>query len=389
MYLDFKDNSYLKFTEENGRDFLKEVSDNSNKEEWRVIQMEDITFITIDDAATALQNSINLKDLEVYADTSENLALYCRFEDDFGGRYFFPIGETAYRSICERAGLSGPAILEVANEDTVYFLNTSFHRDAVENKSAYVYVSCDKVRAMHSTQYVSLNMGQIFDQGDMTLHGLFDDVRFQQGYLDHKYAKASYEVKDDILLANYADLLKVDHNKLKGTVSIITSNVAVAGVTIAYGLMVEDQEIMLGNAEKMVHKGKSCTIDNFDAKLNNIFASYQAAYANLKVLENVIIEHPNSCLVNAMGRLDINKKLVTEFVEDRKFHKGMGPISALSLYIDACGILEMAKNRKFSMDTIIRMTDRIASMTRPDFLKSYDYIAYDSEIKAVSADTPL
>lgn len=117
---------------------------------------------------------------EAIVDTAENLGLAIRV----GGRYF-PLRDTAYKSLLDRAKINGTALPKLARAKLAEVLNSclELHKD-----SALLLIRDEKVSAAHSgdsRDYSILEIDQLLDGLQKKMDERFPGNEFESGYSDH------------------------------------------------------------------------------------------------------------------------------------------------------------------------------------------------------------
>src|SRR5699024_7789407 len=110
-------------------------------------------------------------------DTAENLKLAIKLRDKF-----FPLRDTAYKSLLDRAKISGTALPKLSREKLADVLNSclALHRD-----SALLLIRDEKVAAAHSgdaMDYSVLEIDQLLDGLQIKMDERFPGNRFSSGY---------------------------------------------------------------------------------------------------------------------------------------------------------------------------------------------------------------
>ena len=144
---------------------------------------------------------------DAIADTAENLGLAIQV----GGRYF-PLRDTAYKSLLDRAKINGTALPKLARAKLAEVLNSclELHKD-----SALLLIRDEKVSAAHSgdsRDYSILEIDQLLDGLQKKMDERFSGNEFETGYSDHAITSASWKLpgqKED-LLSTYEKLLEAE-----------------------------------------------------------------------------------------------------------------------------------------------------------------------------------
>lgn len=145
---------------------------------------------------------------DAIADTVENLGLAIQVD----GR-FFPLRDTAYKSLLDRAKVNGSALPKLSRSKLSDVLNSCL---ALHKKDgALVLVRDEKVTAVHSgdeKDYSILEIDQLLAGLQSKMDERFPGNQFDSGYTDHALTSASWTLpgqKEDLLGA-YEKQLKAE-----------------------------------------------------------------------------------------------------------------------------------------------------------------------------------
>ena len=172
---------------------------------------------------------------DAIADTADNLGLAIQV----GGRYF-PLRDTAYKSLLDRAKINGTALPKLARAKLAEVLNSclELHKD-----SALLLIRDEKVSAAHSgdsRDYSVLEIDQLLDGLQKKMNERFPGNEFESGYSDHAITSASWKLpgqKAD-LLSTYEKLLTAEGKaaiaaKLMPGIRFSTSDTGVASAKVS------------------------------------------------------------------------------------------------------------------------------------------------------------
>jgi hypothetical protein len=129
-------------------------------------------------------------------DTAKNLALALKVD----GAYF-PLRETAWKSLLDRAKIGGTALPKLSREELSGVLNACL---ALFDSSALLLVREEKVAAVHSgdtRDYSVLHIEELLTQLQRGLEERFPGFEFEGGYTDHSMTSASFllpKQRDDV-----------------------------------------------------------------------------------------------------------------------------------------------------------------------------------------------
>ena len=141
---------------------------------------------------------------EAVEDSFNNLGLAIRFDQKL-----YPVRETAYKSLLDRAKVSGSGLNKLTKTELAQVLNTFLSHFRSE---ALVLVRDEKISAVHSgdeSDYAILPIDLLLGTLQAKLDERFPGNVFDAGYSDHAITSASWELpnqKDD-LIGTYTKLL--------------------------------------------------------------------------------------------------------------------------------------------------------------------------------------
>ena len=169
------------------------------------------------------------------SDTARNLGLALLTEDGY-----LPIRNTAYKSLLDRAKISGSALPKLQKTKLASILNECL---ALHKSEALLLVRSEKVAAFHSgdeRDYSILPIDELMTAMSEKLNERFPGNIFSQGYADHSLATASWSfpAQRDELLETY-DKALVAHgqkhlaSKFTPGVRFTTSDVGVAAAAVS------------------------------------------------------------------------------------------------------------------------------------------------------------
>ena len=141
---------------------------------------------------------------EAVEDTAKNLGLALRINGQL-----YPIRDTAYKSLLDRAKIGGTALPKLSREALSGILNSCLNLFGTES---LVLVRDEKVSAVHSgdpSDYSVLPIEDLLKILQDKLDARFAENEFESGYSDHSITSASWRMpkqKED-LLGTYTKLL--------------------------------------------------------------------------------------------------------------------------------------------------------------------------------------
>lgn len=167
-------------------------------------------------------------------DTAENLKLAIKLRDKF-----FPLRDTAYKSLLDRAKIGGSALPKLSREKLADVINACL---ALHKDSALLLIRDEKVSAAHSgdsRDYSVLEIDQLLDGLQSKMDERFPGNQFSAGYVDHAITSASWTLpgQREELLDTYIKLLAAEGKssmaaKLMPGIRFSTSDTGMASAKI-------------------------------------------------------------------------------------------------------------------------------------------------------------
>ena len=172
---------------------------------------------------------------ESVEDTAENLGLAMRVDGSY-----YPVRSTAYKSLLDRAKISGSALPKLSRQRLASVLN-----DCLElySSETLLLIRDEKISAAHSgdsMDYSVLPIDELLKVLTKKLDDRFPGSMFQGGYRDHSLSSASWTMpgqKEDLLGA-YAKLLASQGKptlaaKLVPAIRFVTSDTGIASAKVS------------------------------------------------------------------------------------------------------------------------------------------------------------
>lgn len=190
-------------------------------------------------------------------DTADNLGLAIKLGD-----HYYPLRDTAYKSLLDRAKINGTALPKLSREKLSEVLNSCL---ALHNKSgALLLIRDEKVAAAHSgdsRDYSILEIDQLLEGLRDKMDARFPDNRFLGGYSDHAITSASWSLpmqKEDLLGA-YEKMLesmgkKATASRLTPGIRFSTSDTGMASAKVAALLVGLEHPIHIGSIVAVEHR---------------------------------------------------------------------------------------------------------------------------------------
>ena len=252
----------------------------------------------------------------------------------------YPLRDTAYKSLLDRAKINGTALPKLSREKLSEVLNSCL---ALHNKSgALLLIRDEKVAAAHSgdsRDYSILEIDQLLEGLRDKMDARFPDNRFLGGYSDHAITSASWSLpmqKEDLLGA-YEKMLesmgkKATASRLTPGIRFSTSDTGMASAKVAALLVGLEHPIHIGSIVAVEHRRQS-KIPDFIESLDQLFAQYGDSIARLTNLLTVQLEHPVNAMTATCKKLSLPKKAALESIAMFEAAIGNGPATAHDVFM--------------------------------------------------------
>ena len=252
---------------------------------------------------------------EAVEDTAENLKLAIKLRDKF-----FPLRDTAYKSLLDRAKIGGSALPKLSREKLADVINSCL---ALHKDSALILVRDEKVAATHSgddRDYSILEIDQLLDGLQHKMDERFPDNQFTAGYVDHAITSASWTLpgQKDELLETYTKLLVAEGKssmaaRLMPGIRFSTSDTGMASAKVSALLFGTEYPIHIGGMIAVEHRRQS-KVPDFVGSLDMLFSQFGDSVAKLAGLLTVHLDHPVNAMTAICKRLALPKKASLEAI---------------------------------------------------------------------------
>ncbi|MCM1508985.1 MAG: hypothetical protein NC177_17895 [Ruminococcus flavefaciens] len=271
---------------------------------------------------------------EAVDDTAENLGLAMRVDGKL-----YPMRMTAYKSLLDRAKISGTALPKLNREVLADVLNACLK---LYSSEALLLIRDEKVSAVHSGDAVDYSVLPI-DQLITTLKAKLDDRfpgnEFDTGYCDHSFVSASWMMPDqkDDLLDAYTKLLASQGkgtmaSRLTPGIRFMTSDTGVASAKVSALLMGGQHPIHIGGCVSVDHRHQS-KISDFESALDQLFAQFGNSIAKLQKLLEIQLDYPINAMTRICKKLSMPKKAAMEAISMYEMAYGSGPATAHDVFL--------------------------------------------------------
>lgn len=264
---------------------------------------------------------------DAVADTAQNLGLAVHV---YGEAY--PLRQTAWKSLLDRAKLSGSVLPKLSREKLADILNECFK---LHSSDALALVRCEKVSALHSgdeADYSVLPIDELLSTVSAKLSERFPGRVFISGYTDHALTGAEWTMpgQRDELLKTYEAMLTVRGKgamaaRLTPGIRFMTSDTGVSSAKVSAMLMGTQYPIHIGGCVEVEHRHKS-TVADFELVMDQLFAQFTGSVAKLQKLLDIHLDYPVNAMTRVCKHLRLPKKAALEAIN--MFEMATGGASA-------------------------------------------------------------
>lgn len=267
-------------------------------------------------------------------DTAENLGLALRVDGSY-----YPIRGTAYKSLLDRAKISGTALPKLSRKRLASVLN-----DCLElySSETLLLIRDEKVSAAHSGDFMDysvLPIDELLKALTRKLDDRFPGSVFQAGYRDHSLASATWTMpgqKED-LLGTYAKLLASQGKatfaaKLIPAIRFVTSDTGVASAKVSAILEGTQYPIHIGSCIAVDHRHQS-SVEDFETALDQLFAQFGDSVTRLQRLLEIPLSYPVNAMTRICKKLSLPKKAALEAIGMFEMAYGGGPATAHDVFM--------------------------------------------------------
>ena len=348
---------------------------------WERTEVKNLEVAALDKASplfndtTSFDSSVSRDAIE---DTAENLKLAIKVKDKF-----FPLRDTAYKSLLDRAKVGGSALPKLPREKLAELINfcLALHKD-----SALLLVRDEKVSAAHSgdtRDYSVLEIDQLLDGLQSKMDERFPGNQFSGGYVDHSITSASWTLPDQKteLLDTYTKLLAAEGKtamaaKLMPGIRFSTSDTGVASAKVSALLVGLQYPIHIGGMISVEHRRQS-KVPDFVESLDMLFAQFGDSVARLSGLLSIHLDHPVNAMTAICKRLALPKKAAMEAIDMFEMAIGEDSATAHDVFVAMQEIPFILKTQGTPESKLLALQE---NMARALTLKWRDY-DYAREVK--------
>ena len=316
------------------RDYHKRQNENSD---WVRTEVKQLSVAPLD-KTSALYGDLSLFALGVsedaVKDTAENIGLAVKLDG-----VFHPMRDTAFKSLADRAKISGTALPKLKKEELANVFNYCL---GLHSASALLLIRDEKVAAIHSgdeKDYSVLAVNELLDSVLENINIRFPGHEFGGGYADHNLASASWTFPDqkEELLGTYKKVLDSQGKgamaaKILPGVRFCTSDTGMASAKIAATLNGLAYPIHIGGILAVEHRGQS-KIEDFKKNLDLLFTQFGDAIAMLEKLTTIYLDYPVNAMTAICKKLSMPKKAAMEAIAMFEGSMGSGSVTAHDIFM--------------------------------------------------------
>jgi len=300
-------------------------------------------------------------------DTAQNLGLAIRFDKGSGIGGYYPLRDTAYKSLLDRAKLSGTVLTKLSRDNLATILNVCV---AVYSRDALLLIRDEKVTAVHSgdpVDYAILPIHDLLGHLQAKLEERFPEYEFSSGYSDHSLTSVSMLLpkQTDDLLEVYRTAL-VAHgksaiaDKLTAGIRFTTSDVGVSSARVSALLLGLQMPIQIGQMASVDHRGATRKSEDFATAMDGVFVRFTEFTEKLAALTDIVMQYPVNAMTAVAKKFRLPKKPALEAVAMFEASYGGGTATAHDVFFALQEIPYLLKTESTSQSKIFTVYEAIA-----------------------------
>ena len=339
----------------------------------KILRGEKGVEILLRDARGRIQGHYEDGKHDVAPVSGKNLKLAIKLRDKF-----FPLRDTAYKSLLDRAKIGGSALPKLSREKLADVINSCL---ALHKDSALLLVRDEKVSAAHSgdsRDYSILEIDQLLDGLQSKMDERFPGNQFSSGYVDHAITSASWTLpgQREELLDTYIHLLAAEGKssmaaKLMPGIRFSTSDTGMASAKVSALLVGLQYPIHIGGMIAVEHRRQS-KVPDFVGSLDMLFAQFGDSVERLTRLLSVHLEHPVNAMTAVCKRLALPKKAALEAIDMYEMAVGNDEASAHEVFVAMQEIPFILKTKGMPESKLLALQENMARALTINW-RDYDY----------------
>ena len=331
---------------------------------WRRCKVKDLHVEPLD-ASSALCTTPSAfvpgTSEDAVADTVENLGLALRVGGDL-----YPLRTTAYKTLLDRAKISGTALPKLKKAELAAVLNACL---AVHSSDALLLVRDEKVSATHSgdvRDYSVLPIDELLHTLEKKMDARFPGYHFENGYCDHAYTSGCWTFPDqkEDMLGTYAKTLQTKGMgtmaaKLVPGIRFLTSDTGVASAKVSAMLMGTQHPIHIGSCISVDHRLQR-KVEDFDKALDQLFAQFCDSVSKLQTLLEIELQYPVNAMTRICKKFSLPKKEALEAIAMFEISYGGGTATAHDVFMALQEIPWLMKANKHPEAKLLNVEENMA-----------------------------
>ena len=331
---------------------------------WRRCKVKDLHVEPLD-ASSALCTTPSAfvpgTSEDAVADTVENLGLALRVGGDL-----YPLRTTAYKTLLDRAKISGTALPKLKKAELAAVLNACL---AVHSSDALLLVRDEKVSATHSgdvRDYSVLPIDELLHTLEQKMDARFPGYHFVNGYCDHAYTSGcwTFPSQREDMLGTYAKALQTKGmgtmaTKLVPGIRFLTSDTGVACAKVSAMLMGTQHPIHIGSCISVDHRLQR-KVEDFDKELDQLFAQFCDSVSKLQTLLEIELQYPVNAMTRICKKFSLPKKEALEAIAMFEISYGGGTATAHDVFMALQEIPWLMKANKHPEAKLLTVEENMA-----------------------------
>ena len=300
---------------------------------------------------------------EAVQDTVRSLGLAVKQDG-----YYYPLRDTAYKSLLDRAKISGSALPKLSRRDLSVTLNACL---ALHKDSALTLFRGQKITAVHSgdgKDYSILPIHELIERLKNSLDERFPGNAFDSGYSDYSLTSAAWLLPDqkDDLLGAYRRTLEAQGKpsaaiaaKLIPGVRFSTSDTGIASAKVTALLLGLPYPINIGGTIATEHRGQK-KVSDFEDSLSMLFAQFEGSVKRLENMTRVYLENPVNVMTAVCKNLAMPKKPALEAIGMFEMSCGGDTMTAHDVFIGMQEIMFICKTDGYPAAKMLQLEESMA-----------------------------
>ena len=345
-------------------DMFSYHKDQSAHSRWDRRKVKDLSVAPLDSTSSLVTRISDFGagvSEEAVEDPVQNLGLAIKVD-----REYYPVRDTAYKSLLDRAKIGDTALPKLARKDLAKVLNACLK---LYSADALLLLRDEKVAAVNSgdlTDYSVLPVEELLEMVQKKLDERFPENEFETGYCDHSMVSASWRMpkqKEELLKA-YAEQLeqsgqKTLAGKLVPGIRFITSDTGTSSAKVSALLVGGQHPIHIGSCISVEHRHQT-KISDFETALDGLFAKFGDSVAKLQKLLTVELDYPVNTMTRICKKLCMPKKAAVEAIRMFEMANGDAGATAHDVFMAMQEIPFTLRTQKVSQSKILTVEESLA-----------------------------